>query len=260
MRKPRVLAIGGFDPSGGAGIIADVTTIQASACTACAAVTSITYQRTGHYLGAIHQTAQSLRDQILPLIEEGPILAVKTGMLPTREIVIALVGLIVEHGLPAPVVDPVVRSSSGASLMSNEAIDALLRELMPLARVITPNVPEAERLTGLSIRNETEMAVAAAELRRLGASAVLIKGGHLPNQNPQEAIDLLDDEGTIKVLRSEWISNQTLRGTGCRLASAIAAGIAKNESLEDAVRQAKRFVAKLIESSDRSEPGAVATG
>src|SRR5205823_14414152 len=126
---------------------------------------------------AIHQSAESLRSQVLPLIEEFRIAAVKVGMLPNIEIVLAVARLMREMNLPAPVVDPVLRSSSGDELMAEAAIEVMLRELMPLARVITPNIPEAETLTGLKIGNKDEMREAARKLRQMGARAVPVQGG-----------------------------------------------------------------------------------
>jgi len=177
--QPVVLTIAGFDPSGGAGIIADIKTFLAFGCVPTAAITSLTFQNRRAVSGVIHQTAGSLRSQLVPIIEAFNVAALKTGMLPTREIVLEVARLIREKQLPAPVVDPVMRSSSGYELMNNDAVEALLSELLPLVRVITPNIPEAEALTGLAITNESEMREAARKLREMGARAALIKGGHL---------------------------------------------------------------------------------
>jgi len=264
--QPAVLTIAGFDPSGGAGIIADVKTFQAVGCRPLAAITSLTFQNSQGIFGAIHQSAESLRSQVLPIIEEFRIAAVKIGMLPTIEIVFAVARLVREMNLPAPVVDPVLRSSSGDELMAEAAIEVMLSELMPLARVITPNIPEAETLTGLKIKNEDEMREAARKLREMGARAVLIKGGHLNERSEvrgqrsvdlvehvhpvhdksRQAIDVLDDQGQITVFRGEWIDSTPVRGTGCMLSSAIAALLAQRMPLEESVRAAKKFVADAI--------------
>src|SRR3989440_6532849 len=258
--QPAVLTIAGFDPSGGAGIIADVKTFQAFGCRPLAAVTSLTFQNSQGVFGAIHQSAESLRSQVLPLIEEFRIAAVKVGMLPNIEIVLAVARLVREMNLPAPVVDPVLRSSSGDELMAEAAIEVMLSELMPLARVFTPNIPEAETLTGLKISNEDEMREAARKLREMGARAVLIKGGHLEERSEvrgqrsedlvehvhrvhhdhpvhirRQAIDVLDDQGEITILRGEWIDSPPVRGTGCMLSSAIAACLARRTLLEESV-------------------------
>ncbi len=245
---PVVLTIAGFDPSGGAGLLADARTLVACGCRPVAAITSLTFQNSEKLFGTIHQSAASLRDQILPIVNEFKIAVVKIGMLPTRELVSEVVRLLGETGMPAPVVDPVLCSSSGYELMELEAREAWLSDLMPLARLITPNIPEAETLTGTGIKNESEMAAAAHLLREQGARAVLIKGGHLPELR-SEAIDLLNDEDTVTIFRGDWIRARRLRGTGCMLSSAIAAGLAHGESLGDSVGAAKRFVATAIRAA-----------
>jgi hydroxymethylpyrimidine kinase/phosphomethylpyrimidine kinase len=146
-QMPVALTVAGFDPSGGAGIVADVKTFTAFGCFAAAAVTSLTYQNTTGVFGAAHQTAETVRAQVLAVAEDFRVAGAKTGMLPTREIIREVARLFNETSLPAPVVDPVVRSTSGFDLIDDEALEALKRELLPLARVVTPNVPEAERLT-----------------------------------------------------------------------------------------------------------------
>jgi hydroxymethylpyrimidine/phosphomethylpyrimidine kinase len=250
--KPVVLTIAGFDPSGSAGIIADIKTFVHFEVRPTAAITSLTFQNSERSFGAIHETAESLRAQILPIIEEHEIAAVKIGMLPTSEIVIEVARLVAEADLPAPVIDPVMRSTSGYELADAAAIEALVTELMPLARLVTPNIPEAEELTGLKITNEEEMCLAAARLRELDVSAVLVKGGHLygaasnGEQPDREAIDVLDDGGQVTVFRDEWIAGNSVRGTGCMLSAATAACLAQKKSLDESVRVAKKFVADAI--------------
>ena len=275
--QPAVLTIAGFDPSGGAGIITDVKTFQAFGCRPLAGITSLTFQNSQGVFGAIHQSAESLRSQVLPLIEEFRIAAVKIGMLPNVEIVLAVARLVREMNLPAPVVDPVLRSSSGDELMAEAAIEVMLSELMPLARVITPNIPEAETLTGLKTTNEDEMCEASRKLREMGARAVLIKGGHLNqrsevrgqksvdlvehvhpvNDIKRQSIDVLDDQGQITVFRGEWIDSPPVRGTGCMLSSAIAALIAQRMTLEESVGGAKEFVADAIRYAPKLGPDPV---
>jgi hydroxymethylpyrimidine kinase/phosphomethylpyrimidine kinase len=261
--SPVVLSIAGFDPSGGAGLIADVRTLVAFGCRPAAAMTSLTFQNSERFDGAIHQSAESLRAQILPVLKEFRIAAVKIGMLPTPALVLEVARLLGETEMPAPVIDPVLRSSSGHELMEPEAREAWLIKLMPIARLITPNIPEAEVLTGKPIANESDMRAAANKLREMGARAVLIKGGHLagawascpPGEPaeagrmpalPAEAIDLLDDDGAVTVFRSEWIDAPPVRGTGCMLSAAIAAGLAQGKNLQASVRAAKAFVANAI--------------
>ena len=259
--KPVALTIAGFDPSGGAGIIADVRTFASLGCVPTAAVTSLTFQSSSAVFGAAHQTAEIVRQQVNSILEGSHIAGAKTGMLPTAEIVREVARLFRETNLPAPVIDPVMRSSSGYDLIEPDAWDLLISDLMPLARVITPNIPEAERLTGMEISDVNGMRRAAGAIREMGARAVLIKGGHLGGQEaaeelepplPLQAFDVLDHETEVTVFRREWIDGRPMRGTGCMLSSAIAAGLASGMSLEESVETAKRFVAsKLFKAAER---------
>lgn len=245
---PVALTVAGFDPSGGAGVVADVKTFTAFGCFATAAVTSLTFQNTQGVYGAAHQTARAVREQVLPVVADFRVAGMKTGMLPTREIISEVARLLREERLPAPVVDPVVRSTSGFDLIDDEALAALKKELLPLARVLTPNVPEAERLTGLTIRDEEGMRRAARLMRSMGARAVLVKGGHLTGR---VALDLLDDGGTLQTFSAERVETASTHGTGCTLAAAVAAGLARGLALADAVGAAKRFVTEAV----RRAPG-----
>lgn len=267
--SPVILTIAGFDPSGGAGLIADIRTVVAFGCTPVAAMTSLTLQNSEGVFGAIHQTPEALRAQILPVVREFRIAAVKIGTLPTRESVLEVARLLPETKMPAPVVDPVLRSTSGYELMEPEAREVLLSELMSLARLITPNIPEAETLTGMRITNEPEMREAARKLREMGARAVLVKGGHLKERSEvrgqrsvgvesnRQAIDVLDDEGNVTAFRGEWIDSPPVRGTGCMLSSAIAACLGLGMNLQDSVSAAKRFVADAIRYAPRLGPDPV---
>ena len=263
---PVALTIAGFDPSGGAGIIADIKTFSAFECFGVAAVTSLTFQNTVGVFGAAHQTAATVRAQVLPIIEDFYPACAKTGMLPTREVIAEVARLFSEMELPEPVVDPVVRSTSGYDLIDDEALNALISELLPLARVLTPNILEAERITGLQIEDEEGMRRAARAMREMGARAVLVKGGHLKNRAADEnsgnesvqetfgvqtALDLLDNEGHVTLFRGEWIETTSTHGTGCTLSAAIAASLGRGLSLEKAVAAAKRFTTDAI----RQAPG-----
>ena len=246
---PVALTIAGLDPSGGAGIIADLKTFTAFNCYATAAVTSLTFQNTQGVYGAAHQTGESVRAQVLPVIEDFQVACAKTGMLPTREVIEEVARLFSETALPAPVVDPVVRSTSGYDLIDDDALASLIKNLLPLARVVTPNIMEAERIAGSKIKDEEGMRRAASMMREMGARAVLVKGGHLKNQGSSvesSAIDVLDDEGRVTVFRGEWIETASTHGTGCTLAAAIAACLGWGVTLEEAVGTAKRFVADAI--------------
>jgi hydroxymethylpyrimidine kinase/phosphomethylpyrimidine kinase len=244
---PVALTVAGFDPSGGAGVVADVKTFTAFGCFAAAAVTSLTYQNTTGVFGAAHQTAEAVRAQVLPVVEDFRVAGAKTGMLPTREIIVEVARLFREAELPAPVVDPVVRSTSGFDLIDDDALDALKRELLPLARVATPNVPEAERITGLPIRDRAGMLEAARLMRAMGARAVLVKGGHLEG----DAVDVLDDGGRVSTFTAPRVETTSTHGTGCTLAAGMAACLARGMSLEDSVAAAKRFVTEAIRRAPR---------
>jgi hydroxymethylpyrimidine/phosphomethylpyrimidine kinase len=278
---PIALAIAGFDPSGDAGVLADARTFAAFGFHASAAITSLTFQNSKHVFGALHQSGEAVRAQVMPLLDDYRIACSKIGMLPTRDVVREVARLFRENDLPSPVVDPVIISSSGQRLMEEDALDSLISDLLPVTRLITPNIPEAEQLAGMSIRSEPEMRQAAAMIRGLGARAVLIKGGHLAEQeagggrpeaggrrqeaggNTQErakegekddqkfalrsvAIDLLDDDGKVTIFRAERIQGGALHGSGCILSAAVAAGLGKGRTLEDSVSAAKTFVWEAI--------------
>jgi hydroxymethylpyrimidine kinase/phosphomethylpyrimidine kinase len=244
---PVALTIAGLDPSGGAGVVADIKTFTAFGCFATAAVTSLTFQNTTGVFGATHQTAADVRAQVLPVVEDFRVAGVKTGMLPTREVISEVARLLRETPLceVGVIVDPVVRSTSGFDLIDDDALAALKSELLPLARLLTPNLAEAERLTGLEIKTEADMRRAAARLREMGARAVLVKGGHLSG----EAADLLDDAGNVQFFRAPRIETNATHGTGCTLAAAIAACLARGMNLAGAVGAAKRYVTEAIRRS-----------
>lgn len=253
-KPPVCLTIAGHDPSGGAGIIADIKTFTAFGCFATAAITSLTFQNTTGVFGATHQTAETIRGQVEPVIQDFPVAAVKTGMLPTGEIIEETALLVRENNLPNFVVDPVVRSTSGFDLINDAALRILIEKLFPLAAVVTPNIAEAERITNLKIETEQDRRAAAEKIRELGARAVLIKGGHFANaelENQRTASDLLLDESGFTVFEAEWIETTATHGTGCTLASAIAANLALGKDLKTAISIAKKFVTEAIRTAPR---------
>ncbi len=243
---PLCVTIGGFDPSGGAGVLADVRTFEAFGCRGAAAITSLTFQNSWTFSGAEHVNATTLVAQFSSISDEDRIFGAKTGMLPTREIVEEVALLFHNTRLPAPVVDPVIESSTGGLLIDDSTIDVMLDEMLPVARLVTPNVMEAQRITNSSIVDEATMIAATEKIRKLGACAVLIKGGHLPQTDSREVIDVLNDAGTITVFRDDRIYCSNVRGTGCMLSAAIAAGLAKGTNLVDAVSDARAFVLEKL--------------
>ncbi|HEX8198324.1 MAG TPA: bifunctional hydroxymethylpyrimidine kinase/phosphomethylpyrimidine kinase [Pyrinomonadaceae bacterium] len=253
-KPPVCLTIAGHDPSGGAGIVADIKTFTAFGCFATAAITSLTFQNTTGVFGAAHQTAEIVRGQVEPVIQDFPVAAVKTGMLPTGEIIEETARLVRENNLPNFVVDPVVRSTSGYDLIDDIALRVLIEKLFPLAVVVTPNIAEAERITNLKIETEQDRRAAAEKIRKLAARAVLIKGGHFANaelENQRTASDLLLDESGFTVFEAEWIETTATHGTGCTLASAIAANLALGKDLKTAISIAKKFVTEAIRTAPR---------
>jgi hydroxymethylpyrimidine kinase/phosphomethylpyrimidine kinase len=261
-KAPVALTIAGLDPSGGAGVLADVRTFATFGCFPTAVITSLTFQNTTGVFGVENQTAEVVRRQTLPIISDFSVAGAKTGMLPTSEVIAEVARLFREFALPAPVVDPVMQATSGDSLIDDEAVETLVRDLFPLARLVTPNIPEAERLSGLKIRNQEGMAEAARVICDLGARAVLIKGGHaqeswdLSNQDSLEAVDLLDDEGKVTLVREPLVAGGEVHGSGCTLSAGIAANLAQGKTLEESVRIAKSFVTELIRSSPQLGHGA----
>lgn len=245
MTRPVVLSIAGLDPSGGAGIVADIKTIAALGCFPAAALTSITFQNTTGVFGAEHQSGAILRAQVEPIVQDLTVAAAKTGMLPTAEIVAEVARLFAEENLPAPVVDPVVVATSGDVLIDDEAFEILQTKLFPLARVVTPNIPEAEKLAGLSIKSETDMRRAAEAIQSIGARAVLVKGGH--RSVGGQALDiLLDENGIFTEFQTNYIEIGEVHGSGCTLSAAIAANLAKDLTLEQSIAAAKKYVTDAI--------------
>ena len=251
------LTIAGLDPSGGAGVIADIKTFSAFGCFAAAAVSSITFQNTTGVFGAVHQTAETIRGQVKPVIRDYSIAAVKTGMLPTHEVIEETARLIKENGLKNIVIDPVVRSTSGFNLIDEAALRSLIELLFPLSDVITPNIPEAERISGIKIKTAEDIEKAARTMQSMGAGNVLIKGGHLPISNSDKdtassvrtARDYLFIGNELHVLEDDFIETTATHGTGCTLSSAIAANLALGRSLDEAVRLSKDFVTRAIRTA-----------
>lgn len=245
------LTIAGLDPSGGAGIIADIKTFSAFGCFATAAVSSLTFQNTTGVFGAVHQTAATLGGQVEPVLRDFEVAAVKTGMLPSREIIEETARLIKEGSLKNFVVDPVVRSTSGFDLIDDDALQALIKTLFPLSDLITPNIPEAERISRMKIGTPDDIEKAARLMQAMGAKNVLIKGGHFTGAGPEKAVDYLFEGERLTLFETEFIQTDATHGTGCTLSAAIAANLALGKDMAEAVGVAKEFVFEAI----RTAPG-----
>lgn len=229
--------------------MADVKTFTRFGCFAAAAVTSVTFQNTTGVFGAVHQTADSVRRQVEAVLDDYDVAAVKTGMLPTREIIETVAEIITARALKNVVVDPVVRSTSGYDLIDDQALAVLTEQLFPLASVVTPNIPEAERISGITIETSDDVARAAAVIRDKGAARVLIKGGHFADPASRSAVDRLFFEDEVAEFVDEYIDTTATHGTGCTLAAAIAAGLASGKELIAAVSAAKQFVTEAIRTA-----------
>lgn len=247
--KPVVLSIAGLDPSGGAGTAADIKTIEAFGCYAAAAVTSLTFQNTVEVRGAEHVSSAAVRSQILPVFDDLHVTAVKTGMLPTRETIDVVCDLLREFEPKFVVVDPVVRSTSGFDLIDDNALRSMVDSLFPLATIVTPNMAEAERISGIAIESEADIAAASEIMLGAGAGNVLIKGGHRLSETENIARDHLFGPDGHEVFESEFIPSTATHGTGCTLSSAIAANLAMGKDLRTSIAAAKQFVSDAIRTA-----------
>lgn len=236
------LSIAGSDSSGGAGIQADIKTMTLNGVYAMSAVTALTAQNTTGVTGIFEVTPEFLAQQIDAVFTDIPPDAVKIGMVSSSELISVIADKLKEYGAKNIVVDPVMVSTAGARLMKEEALQALENELIPLAAVITPNIPEAEILSGMKIQNAEDMTTAAKMIGDKFGCAVLLKGGH----SISDADDLLYAEGSCKWFRGKRIDNPNTHGTGCTLSSAIAADLAKGYDLERAVECAKEYVSGAL--------------
>jgi len=239
----RVLTIAGSDSGGGAGIQADLKTFAAYGVYGASAVTAITAQNTVTVSAVQILPGALVRAQIDAVLGDIGADAVKTGMLGSVEVVLAVVDALLAHHPPAVVVDPVMISKSGNTLLDTDAVAAVRERLLPRADVLTPNAPEAAALTGREVHSISTAREAALRLHALGPKAVLVKGGHLPGS---DVVDVLYDGHHVHELRSARIVSTHTHGTGCTLASAIAAALARGAGLEAAVIDARAYVAGAI--------------
>lgn len=242
--RGRVLIIAGSDSGGGAGIQADIKAVMALGGYATTAITALTAQNTQGVHGVMPIPPEFVRLQMSVVLDDIGADAVKTGMLGSADVVRAVAAVLRQHASGVPlVVDPVMVAKGGARLLDDAAVAVLRRDLLPLATLLTPNIPEAEVLTGLTISDHAAARRVLQTLLDLGAPSVLLKGGHLPGTVVQ---DLLATHGGIKVIETPRIDTRHTHGTGCTLASAIAAGLAQGMSLQDAVQRGTAYVHAAI--------------
>ncbi|MDE0392092.1 MAG: bifunctional hydroxymethylpyrimidine kinase/phosphomethylpyrimidine kinase [Rhodospirillales bacterium] len=245
--KGRVLIAAGSDSGGGAGIQADIKTVTALGGYAATAITALTAQDTNTVYAVHPVPAEFVAEQMRVVLADIGADCIKTGMIHSVPIIEAVAEIAERHANGVPlVVDPVLVAKGGASLLEPSAMRALANALIGRADLVTPNIPEAERLTGLTVATVDDMARAAERIHRLGPSAVLVKGGHLESD---EITDLLSHPGGIERFHAPRIESRHTHGTGCTLASAIATGIAQGLSLVDAVARARRYLRHAIEAA-----------
>ncbi|MCR5113113.1 MAG: bifunctional hydroxymethylpyrimidine kinase/phosphomethylpyrimidine kinase [Acholeplasmatales bacterium] len=240
-----VLSIAGSDSSGGAGIQADIKTILANKCFAETAITALTAQNTLGVTSILNVTPKFLEDEIDAVFTDIRPDAVKIGMVSDKDLIKAIAKKLKEYKAERIVVDPVMVATSGARLLSDDAMDALINELIPLADIITPNIPEAEVLSGIKIKDSNAMEEAAKIISKLGSKSVLVKGGHSIN----DANDLLYTDGSLIWIKGERIDNPNTHGTGCTLSSAIASNLAKDKTVEESIRNAKAYLSDCLRAN-----------
>lgn len=246
MKLPVALTIAGSDSGGGAGIQADLKTFAAFGVHGTSAITAVTAQNTVT-VSEIHEVPiRIIRAQIDAVVEDIGVRAAKTGMLANAEIIEAVALAIREHGISNLVVDPVMVAKGGARLLHSDAIASLYRYLLPLAAVVTPNIPEAEVLLGRALKTLDDRRQAARDLVTLGPRAAVVKGGH---SDGAEAIDVYWDGSDLVELAGRRIDTKNTHGSGCVFSAAITAGLAKGQDPLAAVRAAKAFINSAIEHS-----------
>ena len=240
----RVLIIAGSDSGGGAGIQGDIKTVTCLGGYAATAITALTAQNTQGVFGIHDVPDEFIRQQITLVLDDIGADAIKTGMLHKASVIETIANLL-PRTIPF-ILDPVMFAKGGAALLQPDALETLKKRLIPLATIITPNIPEAEYLSGMQIRSTKDMQTAAEKILALGCKAVLLKGGHLEGELLTDI--LVSDTGT-QVFNSSRLHTKHTHGTGCTLASAIATGLAQGMTLADAVIRARNYVRKAIENA-----------
>ena len=242
---PKAMTIAGSDSGGGAGIQADLKTFAALGVYGTVTLTAITAQNTVGVTGVHEIPTDMIVAQMDAVMGDIGADAVKTGMLSSREIVEVVAAQIRKHGIRSLVVDPVMVAKSGDALLRQDAVQAVRTRLVPLASVVTPNIPEAEALTGMTIESDADVRESAQRIVQMGARSVVVKGGH--REGP--ATDVLYDGSDFREFTAPRIDTVNTHGTGCTFASAVAAGLAQGLSVEDSVAQAKDYVTEAIRAS-----------
>lgn len=242
MKIARALTIAGSDSGGGAGIQADLKTFTVRNVYGMSAITAITAQNTLGVHGIHSIPLDMISQQIESVIEDIGVDAVKTGMLGTSDVIELVADKLRKYQVPFVVVDPVMVAKGGAKLLQEEAVRSLIASLIPLATIVTPNIPEAEVITGKSIKNMDDMISAAKEIVDMGAKSAIVKGGHLEG----EPVDLFFDGTEILTFSGTRINTRHTHGTGCTFAACITAELAKGNGLEESLRTAKAFITAAI--------------
>ena len=242
MKPPVVLTIAGSDSGGGAGIQADLKTFAALGVHGTSAITAVTAQNTLGVSGFVELSPDIVRAQIDDVVSDLAPAAAKTGMLASAPIIEAVATAVTAHGLDQLVVDPVMVAKGGARLLRDDAVEALRARLLPLAAVITPNLPEAEVLLDRGIATRDDRERAAVDLVALGCRAAVVKGGHAEG----DADDVFFDGAEVTWLAGERVATRNTHGSGCTFSAAIAAGLARRRDMRRAVRDAKVFIAGAI--------------
>lgn len=243
-RYPTALTIAGSDSGGGAGIQADLKTFAALGVFGTSVITAITAQSTTEVRTFEVLSDNIIRQQLETVLDDITVDAVKTGMLPTPEVVEIVASIIDKYNLNTIIIDPVMVATTGAKLSSAPTVEAIREMLFPRAYLITPNIPEAEALSGVEIHDEKDIFIAANAIMNKGCKAVLIKGGHMKSES---ATDILFQQDKVPVrLSNPLIKTNNVHGTGCTLSSAITVHLALGENLENAVRKAKQYIYQAI--------------
>jgi hydroxymethylpyrimidine/phosphomethylpyrimidine kinase len=241
--QPVILTIAGSDSSGGAGIQADLKAIAACGGYGASVLTAITAQNTRGVASSEELSTSIIRAQLDAVFDDLDVAACKTGMLASARVISAVAAALQRRHPPHYVCDPVMISKSGYALLADDAVDALVTELLPRAALVTPNVHEAARLAGFPVKTIADAHRAARAIRDRGAAAVLVKGGHLADR---PGVDVLDSPEGVVVLETEWVDTPHTHGTGCTYSAAIATHLGRGFELEDAVRRSKRFLTEAI--------------